>query len=163
MAIFKTTTRTQQEARKTSLHSNPSFRPLQQAVHFAMFEIVLDGTEVTGDDIELGSLGLAGAVVIPELSRITDVNSVNDMGANFVLEAVNPETLAVTALTATSIWANNSAPFVRLASGETPEIAGSEDFLQVAVTLPTGAGGATAIGVSGDKISVLIAYGVTNS
>jgi hypothetical protein len=157
MAIFKTSIRTAQEARKTSLHQNQSFRPLQKSLHLAEFTITLAGTEVTGDDLELGSLGLAGAVVIPELSRIIDSGGA-DVGGTFILEAVNAETLAVTALSAATALDNNSVAIVRLASGAQPSVAGAEDFLQLAVTSPTGASGTTYLGAAGNTITVLLAY-----
>lgn len=162
MAIFKTSIRTDQLARKTSLHKNPSFRPLQKSLHVAEFTITLDGTEITGDDIELGSLGIAGAVVIPELSRIVDTVSGADMGADFLLESVDPDTLTVTALSAATTWANNSVAFTRLASGAQPAIAGVEDFLQLAITSPTGVSGTTYVGAVGNTITVLITYTIEN-
>lgn len=125
MATFKTTIRTSQDDRATSLHKNPSLRDYQQSVHYAEISYDLAGTEANTDVIELICLQLEGARIIPELSRVINVGA-GDADLDVTLNGVTEDGATTTALTTAASVDNNAVVFGRLADGTRPVLAGDD-------------------------------------
>lgn len=150
MATFKTTFRTEQEQSTYKLHAQPSHRPVQSDLKIARFDYTFAGTEATTDVIELGSLGLAGAVVIPELSRIRDTGGAQDIDVSMKLTAMIGST--ATDLSGVVAFDNASIAFTEIAGVALPAL-GASDVLRL--TISDGAIGAV---TAGETISVEVVY-----
>lgn len=88
MATFDSTTYTAQQAKAYTRNVNPSFRELQQPLRYAVFSYTLAGTEANGDIINLGSLGVDNAIVIPHLSSLRDTGGTGDVDFDAKLNAL---------------------------------------------------------------------------
>jgi hypothetical protein len=150
MATFKTTLRAEQETAAYKLHSQPSFRPVQSELKIAVFSYTFAGTEATTDVIELGSLGVEGATVIPELSRIRDTGGAQDIDVSVKLTAMVGET--ATDLSGTVAFDNASIAFTEVA-GTALVALGASDVLRL--TINDGAIGAV---TAGETITVEVVY-----
>ena len=125
----------------TSRNYSPSLAPIQATQRVARFSWTADADHADGDEITLGSLGLTGCRVIPELCRIRGTGSgtsavkftlqkTDSAGANAV--ALSAQTAQVTSATATTTLAIPSA------GGDTVELA-SSDLLKLVLNYGTGA------------------------
>lgn len=128
MAEFKTTFADAQDERNYTLTSNPSFRDITQKVSYAVWAYTVDGAEADDDTIKLGSLGLAGAVVIPELSRIRATGA-GDFDADLKLQRVNSAGTA-TDLTALCSLDNNVVAMAAPTDPVPVELA-ADDYLRL--------------------------------
>ena len=154
MATFKTTLRTEQLEKAYKLHANPSFRPVQQDLKVAVFSYTFAGTEVTTDIIELGSLGMEGAIVIPELSRIRDTGGAQDIDVSMKLTAMVGTT--ATDLSGVVAFDNAGIIFTEVAGAALVTL-GQDDVLRL--TISDGAIGAVTVG---ETISVEVVYMAPN-
>lgn len=133
MANFDTSIRAAQVARRKTRGDSPSFRPLQAGLRYAAFDYTVPASGfTTGSTISLGALGLAGARVIPELSRVVDTGGDGDLHFDATLRKVDAAGANAVALSGTVKVDNASVALTRLASGATPEL-GAEDCLQLLV------------------------------
>lgn len=154
MVTFRTTLRTEQLESTYKLNSQPSFRPVQQDLKVAVFSYTFAGTEATTDVIELGSLGMAGAIVIPELSRIRDTGGAQDIDVSVKLTAMVGTT--ATDLSGTVAFDNATLAFTEIA-GTALVTLGQADVLRL--TINDGAIGAV---TAGETISVEVVYMAPN-
>jgi hypothetical protein len=150
MATFKTTFRTEQEQSAYKLNAQPSHRPVQSSLQIAVFSYTFAGTEATTDVIELGALGVSGAIVIPELSRIRDTGGAQDIDVSVKLTAMVGTT--ATDLSGTVAFDNATLAFTEIA-GSALVTLGASDVLRL--TINDGAIGAV---TAGETISVEVVY-----
>lgn len=151
MASYTTTIKDAQSSRAIRRDASPSFRPLQQGLRYAIFSYTFAGTEADTEVITLGSLGVEGAKVIPELSCIRDTGGGEAIEVNLRLDAlVGGET--ETDLTGTVPLANNRVAFTGAAGSDLVRL-GANDDLRLIVN--DGDIGAV---TAGETINIEIAY-----
>lgn len=149
MAEFKTTFADAQDERNYTLTSNPSFRAITQKLSYATFAYTVDGAETDTDTIKLGSLGLAGAVIIPELCRIRATGA-GDFDADLTLQRVTSAGSA-TSLTAALAIDNNVVAFASPSGPTAPVELNADDYLQLLFS-------STESTVAADVLYIEIAY-----
>ena len=124
----------------TSRNYSPSKAPIHAAVRLARFEWIGTGSFADGDKVTLGSLGLPGCRVIPELCRIRGTGSgttavkftlqkTDSAGANAV--ALSAQSSQVTSAVVTTTFAIPSAGGDTVALAET-------DLLKIVLNYGTG-------------------------
>lgn len=171
MATYTSTFKAQQDALASSRTLAPSGRLINQHVKYAVFEHVFTvaaATTAAGDIFALGWLNVDGAVIIPELSRIT-ASKVDDTAPSAVsntwrLESVTAGAAAVVEGLVTASPVTETArtqPFVKLATGKNPALvagmpnsAGTNSGSYIQVVLVAKTTGPTL----GEKITVEVAY-----
>lgn len=151
MANFDSAIKTAQSEKNYKRDVSQNFRALQQHLRYARFPYTFAGTEVTTDTITLGALGVPGAKVIPELSRIRDTGGAQDLDVSMKLNAlVGGETS--TDLSGTVAFDNASIAFSEIAGSDLVELGATDDLRLV---INDGAIGAV---TAGETIVVEIAY-----
>lgn len=150
MANFNSATKTAQLERTYKRNSAPSLRSLQQPLRYAVFPYTFAGTEVTTDTITLGALGVPGAKVVPELSRIRDTGGAQDLDVSMKLAAsVDGSTTDLSGVVA---FDNASIAFSEIAGSALVELDEDDDLMLV---ISDGAIGAV---TAGETIEVEVAY-----
>lgn len=151
MATFNSATKTAQDTKATTRNVSPSFRSLQQVIKYAFFPYTFAGTEATTDIIVLGSLGVPGAKVVPELSRIRDTGGAQDLDVSMKLNALVGGVTS-TDLSGTVAFDNASIVFTEVAGSALVELGATDDLRLI---INDGAIGAV---TAGETIMVEIAY-----
>lgn len=151
MAAYTTTIKDEQVQAAYKRNANPSYRALQMDLKYALFGYTFAGTEATTEVITLGSLGVAGAVVIPELSRIRDTGGAQDIDVSMKLNALVGGSTS-TDLTGTVALDNASIPFTEVAGAALVTLGASDDLRLIVDD--AGIGAVT----EGETIVVEIAY-----
>lgn len=168
MATFKTDFKTAQDALSSSRTTAPSARPIQQDLKYAVFTHVVAAAHAANDIFQLGWLNVEGAVIIPELSRVTVTKTTGAAPTacsnTFRLESVTAGGTAVVEGLVTASAVTEAAvtqPFVKLAVlPNVPLVAGlpnsagtnSGSYLQIVNVTNT-----TDITI-GEQITVEVAY-----
>lgn len=168
MATFSTDFITAQEALSSSRVSAPSARPITQDVKMAVFTYIVAAAHAANDIFKLGYLNVEGAVILPELSKVSVTTTAGAAGAAssniFKLQSVTAGASAVdeSAVNAAAVTeAANTQPFAKLVTKlNVPLVAGlpnsagtnSGSYLQLVNTTNT-----TDITI-GEMITVVVAY-----
>lgn len=155
MADVPTSTYTAQQSKNTSLHVHPSFRSLQQPIRYAVFPHTLLGTEANTNQLLLGSLGIDGAKIIPDLSVIADTGGTGDVDFDGLLGVRDADDSTETALSVAASVDNNTVPFVNAAAGTLVAIA-ANDILYLTLS------NVEAV-TAGETIEVRVAYITENN
>lgn len=152
MASYTTTTKDAQTNRAIRRDASPSFRPLQQGLRYAIFSYTFAGTEADTEVITLGSLGVEGAKVIPELSCIRDTGGTGEnITVDLKLNAlVDGET--DTDLTGTVALDNNRVAFTGVAGASLTSLKATDDLRLIVDDDSIGAV------TAGETINIEIAY-----
>lgn len=130
MASFSTPFYLSQTQLNSSLHQpSTDFRPIQQGLKKMYVRYTCLGTEVAADIIKLGSIGLAGVRVYPELSRIT-APSAGGVIISAKLQALPQPTGSAVDLAVATVISNNRVALSPIA-GLTEPVVGETDVLQL--------------------------------
>lgn len=155
MSTLKTTFRTDQDNRGITRTAHPSARDVQQEVKFAVFSYTLAAAMVAADVLQLGSLQVEGAVVIPELSRVKVSSS--SIKAIYTLQSLATTSGASAVAESAALTLDGAsalhAPLVRVASGNNTSLA-HDSNLQVLISTVSGFAG----GSAADVVTVEVAY-----
>jgi hypothetical protein len=157
MATYKSAEATAQDLRGITREAHPSARKLQQDLRYAKFQVTLSAVLLAADLLKLGSLQMDGAVVIPELSRITRTTAGGGTAINtvFTLQSVLGSAAAVAEAAAATLNTGTSAT---IALARTT--AAVNTVLEAASYLQLLIGAVTAAGNVGDVLTVEVAYRV---
>jgi len=150
MANFDSAFKTSQTEAAYKRNVNPSYRDIQGTLHIARIPYTFAGTEATTDTITLGALGVPGAKVIPELSRIRDTGGAQDLDVSMKLSA-NVDGVA-TDPSGVVAFDNASIAFTEIAGADLVELGADDD---VTLTISDGSIGAV---TADETIMVEIAY-----
>lgn len=151
MASYTTSIKDAQSNRSIRRDSSPSFRPLQQGIRYAIFPYTFAGTEADTEIITLGSLGVEGAKVIPELSCIRDTGGAQDIDVDMKLNAlVGGETS--TDITGTVSLDNNRVAFTGVAGADLTTLGANDDLRAIVDDAAIGAV------TAGETVNFEIAY-----
>lgn len=131
MADYETQLAIDQRERAIRRDAHPTHRPVQQPVHVAKFEYQLAGTEANTETIRLGSLGIEGAVIVPEASSVW-VTGTGDGAMSLTLRKED----GAVALTAAAAVNNNRAAFARPTALTVPAL-GAEDNIEALLSSVT--------------------------
>lgn len=155
MPTYKSAEATAQDNRAITRESHPSARTIQQPVRFAKFTVTLSAVLLAADLLKLGSLQVDGAVVIPELSRITRTTAGGGTAVTtvFTLQSVLGTAAAVAESAAATLATGTSATIILArTTAATNTVLSAESYLQLLI------GTVTAAGNIGDVLTVEIAY-----
>lgn len=155
MANFNAAFKTAQLEKAYKRNVNPSYRDIHGALRIARIPYTFAGTEATTDTITLGALGVPGAKVIPELSRIRDTGGAQDLDVSMKLSA-NIDGVA-TDLSGVVAFDNASIAFTEIAGADLIELDAYDDLT---LTISDGTIGAV---TAGETIMVEIAYVAPNA
>ncbi|WP_265595589.1 hypothetical protein [Verrucomicrobium sp. BvORR106] len=152
---YKSAEAAAQDSRAVSRESHPNARLLQQTVRFAKFNITLSAVLLANDILKLGSLQMDGAVVIPELSRLTRVTAGGGTAINtaFKLQSVLGTAAAVDESASATLNTGTSATIVLArTTAAVNTVLTPDSALQLLI------GTVTAAGNAGDVVAVEVAY-----
>jgi hypothetical protein len=124
----------------SSRNYSPSRAPLAAAVHLARIPFTSTAAFADGDKVTLGSLGLEGVRVIPELSRIRGTGTVTT-AVKFTLQKTDSAGANAVALSAQSAQVTDPKAVTTLtpvaAAPDTTELA-ADDLLKLVLNYGTG-------------------------
>ena len=151
MAAYTSALKDAQVNSKITRNAAPSHRTLQQKLAYAFFPYTFAGTEATTEVITLGSIGVKGAKVIPELSRIRDTGGAQDIVVDVKLNAL------VGGVTSTDLSGvvsidNDVVPLTGVAGSALTELGQTDDLRLIVSDASIGAV------TAGETIVVEVAY-----
>jgi len=150
MAAYTTTFSDEQTERAYKRNVEPNYRDKQGSLRVAVFDYTFAGTEANTEVITLGYLGVPGAKVIPELSRVRDTGGAQDIDVDLKLNALVGTTS--TDISGTVALDNGVTALTGVAGAALTEL-GMTDNLRLIVD-DASIGAVTA----GETISVEVAY-----